>query len=100
MLEVEVRRVVHNVGGDQDIASEYLDEFTLLRIDDDLLDEAIAIEQRLGGADSIHVATALRIGTRTLTVATHDAQMATGALALGFAVVDPVTDDRNRGPVA
>lgn len=100
LLEVEVRRVVRTIGGDQDVVTEYLDEFVLIHIPDDLLDEAVAIEQRLGGADSIHIATALRVGTRAVTVATHDKQMATAAVALGFDVTDPVTDDPHRGPVA
>ena len=100
LLEVEVRRIVRNIGADQSIVSEYLDEFTLLTIDNALLDEAIAIPHRLGGADSIHVASALRVGQRTVTLVTHDAQMAAAANALGFSVLDPVSDDPKRAPVA
>ena len=100
MVEVEVRRVVRNIGQPQDAADAYLDEFALDSIDNDLLDESIAIPHPLGAADSIHVATAMRLGTGTLTLVTHDAQMARAAQALGFTVHDPVTDDPNRAPVA
>lgn len=99
LMEVEVRRVTKNAGLDQDIVSEYVDEFFLMSVNDELLAEAIALDEPLGGADAIHVASALRLGPAGLTIATHDQQMATAAINLGFKVVDPVTDDPNRGPV-
>lgn len=99
LMEVEVRRVTKNLGVDQDLVSEYVDEFFLMSVNDELLAEAIALDERLGGADSIHVASALRLGPAALTVVTHDRQMATAATNLGFTVFDPVTDDPNRGPV-
>jgi len=99
LMEVEVRRVTKNAGVDQDVVSEYIDEFLLMTISDDLLDEAVALDEKLGGADSIHVASALRLGPGALTIVTHDRQMATAALNLGFDVLDPVSDDPRRGPV-
>lgn len=99
LLEVETRRVIRNLGGSQDAVTPYLDLFVLVSLADELLDEAMAIDEPLGGADSIHVATALRVGPSALTLVTHDAQMARAALRLGFDVLDPVTDDPNRGPV-
>ncbi|MDN5570825.1 MAG: type II toxin-antitoxin system VapC family toxin [Propionibacteriaceae bacterium] len=100
ILELEVLRVVTNAGLALDVAHEYLDEFALVAVGDDLVDEAIALEPGLGGADSLHIAAALRLGIGSVTLVTHDAQMARAALALGFTVLDPVTDDPNRGPVA
>jgi predicted nucleic acid-binding protein len=100
LMEVEVRRVTKNAGVDQDIVSEYIDEFFLMSVNDELLTEAIALDEPLGGADSIHVASALRLGPATLTLVTHDRQMATAATDLGFTVLDPVTDDPKRGPVS
>jgi predicted nucleic acid-binding protein len=100
MMELEVRRVTRNAGVDQDVVSEYVDEFLLMSVTDELVAEAIALEPPLGGADALHVASALRLGPGVLTVVTHDRQMARAATALGFAVLDPVTDDPNRGPVA
>lgn len=100
MLELEVLRVVKNAGLAVDVAKEYLDEFSLIAITDDLIDEAIAREPMLGSADSIHVASAIRLDPERVTLVTHDAQMARAALGLGFQVLDPVTDDPGRGPVA
>ncbi|MDR0285602.1 MAG: type II toxin-antitoxin system VapC family toxin [Propionibacteriaceae bacterium] len=99
LMEVEVRRVAQNLGVSQDLVNEYVDEFWLLTVDDDLLAEAIALPERLGGADAIHVASALRLGSDVLILVTHDRQMATAAGHLGFVVVDPVTDDPPCYPV-
>lgn len=99
MLELEVLRVVKNAGLATDVAQEYLDEFVLIAVADDLLDEAIALEPVLGGADSVHIASALRLGVNSVTIVTHDAQMARAAISLGFEVLDPVTDDPGRAAV-
>lgn len=99
LMELEVGRVTKNADIDQDIVAEYLDEFFLMSVNDELLAEAIALDERLGGADSIHVASALRLGATALTLVTHDRQMAVAARNLGFTVLDPVTDDPRRGPV-
>lgn len=99
ILELEVLRVVKNAGLSLDVATEYLDEFALVAVGDDLIDEAIALDAGLGGADSLHIAAALRLGIDRVTIVTHDAQMAKAAIALGFAVLDPVTDDPQRGAV-
>lgn len=99
MLELEVKRVLKNAGLDDAVAAAYLDEFVLVALTDDLVDDAISIDERLGGSDSLHIATALRIGTQATTIITHDKQMATAALALGFDVTDPVSDDPGRPPV-
>lgn len=99
LMEVEVRRVTKNAGVDQDIVSEYLDEFLFMTVNDELLAEAIELDERLGGADAIHVASAMRLGPAVLTLVTHDRQMATAAANLGFDILDPVTDDPGRGPV-
>ncbi len=99
MLELEVKRVLKNAGFDDAIAAAYLDEFVLVALTDDLVDEAIGIDERLGGSDALHIATALRVGTEAATIVTHDKQMATAALALGFDVLDPVSDDPRRPPV-
>ena len=99
MLELEVLRVVTNAGLPTDVANEYLDEFALIAVGDDLIDEAIALDPVLGGADSVHIASALRLGVDRVTIVTHDAQMARAAVSLGFEVLDPVTDDPGRPAV-
>ena len=91
MLELEVLRVVRNAGLPTDVANEYLDEFALIAVGDDLIDEAIALDPVLGGADSVHIAAAMRLGADRVTIVTHDAQMARAAASLGFEVLDPVT---------
>lgn len=65
----------------------------------DLCGEAIALDPVLGGADSVHVASAVRLGVDKVTIVTHDAQMARAAVSLGFDVLDPVTDDPGRPAV-
>lgn len=99
MLELEVLRVVKNAGLATDVANEYLDEFALIAVWDDLIDEAIALELVLGGSDSLHVSAAPRLGVDRVTIVTHDAQMARVAVSLGFEVLDPVTDDPGRPAV-
>ena len=99
MLELEVLRVVTNAGLPTDVANEYLDEFALIAVGDDLIDEAIALDPVLGGADSVHIASALRLGVDRVTIVTHGAQMARAAVSLGFEVLDPVTDDPGRPAV-
>ncbi|MDR1186733.1 MAG: type II toxin-antitoxin system VapC family toxin [Bifidobacteriaceae bacterium] len=99
LMEVEVRRVSMNAGVDQGLVGQYLDQFVLLTVDDALLAEAIGLGQALGGADAIHVASALRVGAGAVTMVTHDKQMADAAAQLGFAVLDPVGDDPGHGPV-
>ena len=99
LLEVETKRFVTNkelakeLRRGQVVVDRYLAKFELLLVDNDLLDEAIAIQQPLRGADAIHVAAALRIVTGETSIVTHDARMSRACQALGFAVVDPVTDD-------
>jgi predicted nucleic acid-binding protein len=106
LLEVEVRRFLTNkvlagaLRPGAIVPERYLDRFELCRIDDDLLDEAIAIQQPLRSADAIHVAAAWRLGPDEATIVTHDAQRSRACQALGFAVVDPVTDDPHRPAVA
>lgn len=99
MLDLEVLRVVKNAGLATDVANEYLDEFALIAVGDDLIDEAIALELVLGGSDSLHVSAAPRLGVDRVTIVTHDAQMARVAVSLGFEVLDPVTDDPGRPAV-
>jgi len=97
--ELEVRRVATNAGVVTRDIDAYLNAIAFYALDDKLIDEALAIPQRLGAADALHLATASRLG-KQLTIVTHDRQMAVAAKSLGFAVHDPVTDDPGRAPVA
>jgi len=80
----------------------YIDRFHLVAITDDFVDDAINLKPTIGAADAIHVVTALFLmKSLPLTIATHDAQMARALSAPNISmVIDPVTDDPNRPPVA
>jgi len=95
-MRLEVFRVLRNNRLDDTGATSVIARFVLLSIDNALADEAAALEGVLGGADAVHLASALRVGVDAVTVVTHDRQMASAARALGFAVVDPVLDDTPR----
>jgi predicted nucleic acid-binding protein len=99
LLDIEVRRVVRILGIPDAKADSYLDKFYFEPIDDVVHRKALAIPFHLSGADSIHVATAERLGKDFITLVTHDAQMAAAARSLGMEVLDPVTDDPKRPPV-
>lgn len=100
LLELEVTRVLKNADLDVTTAADLVDRFYLVPLTDDLVDVAMSFDERLGGADSLHIATASRLGSNAVTIATHDRQMAVAAAAIGFEVTDPVTDDPGSPPVA
>jgi len=104
LLEVECRRVLLNraiLAGGPDVPvdpSPFLDRIALVDVSDSVLRQAGRVRAVVKSADAIHLATALELAPDPVTVATHDVQMSSAALALGLAVFDPVTDDpRARG---
>lgn len=99
LLELEVIRTTRRLGKSVADAESYLNDFYLFSINDDLLADAAKLTDKLSGADSIHVATAMKFGPTVLKFVTHDREMAEAAENLGFVVIDPVTDDPN-GTVA
>jgi predicted nucleic acid-binding protein len=99
-MEVEARHLVTNYGGDASILDDYLTDFHVQQVDERLMHEAIAVPGVISGADSVHLAAALRIRHDAPVIVTHDAQYARAARALSFEVHDPITDDPNRPPVA
>lgn len=60
-----------------------------ISIDDGILAAAAGIEPHVRSLDAIHLATCSLLGPEACLV-THDAGMAAAALALGFAVLDPL----------
>jgi len=106
LLELEVRRVVLNYElrtGDISLNSQvsaYLGKFDLMRVTEKVIKSAAKLREPLRSADAIHLASALIWGTQNVEIVTHDLQMATAAINLGFVVTDPVTDDPRRQPVA
>jgi len=93
LMRVEVLRVLRNNGLETAAAEDVIDRFTLLSLDDALADEAAALPVIAGGADALHLSAAGRLGAGAVTIVTHDAQMARAGVTLGYAVIDPVTDD-------
>ncbi len=53
---------------------------------------ALAARQQLRGADAVHLASALELGTMNLTVAVWDKRLHAGAAAVGFAVAPATLD--------
>ena len=105
MLDVEVWRWVRRrrVRGLAAPSSAELDD-ALARLhrvplSDAIATTAIALDEPLRGADALHIASALTLGTRVVTLVTHDAEMALAATSLGFLGFDPVTDDPQGSPV-
>jgi hypothetical protein len=99
-MEVEARHLVTNYGGDSAILDDYLADFHVQQVDEPLMHEAIAVPGVISGADSVHLASALRIRNDDPIIVTHDAQYARAARALSFEVHDPIVDDPNRPPVS
>lgn len=90
LIGLEVARVLRRESIDVELGQEFADELTLLRVDDSLLKEAAGIEPHVRSLDAVHLASAQRLGIETVTVVTHDKNMAKAAEELGFVVLDPV----------
>lgn len=99
-LRAVVNRELNKLPLDGVDVAGYLSGIVLGDIDNELAIVAASIRQPLRAGDALHIATALRLGVDEVGIATHDAQMATTAKDLGFTVIDPVTDDPRRPPVA
>lgn len=90
LLHLELTRALRREQLPVSIADEFIEELTLLSIDNILIDESRAIEPHIKSLDAIHLASALRVGAANITVVTHDSNMAKVAATLGFQVHDPV----------
>lgn len=88
-----------------DDVTRWLDEIERIDVTRALLADAGKLNVTIRTSDAVHVATALALLPRSVVVVTHDAQMATAVQVLiptnpNLTVIDPVTDDVNRAPVA
>lgn len=90
LIGLEIARVLRRGSIDVTLGQEFVDELTLLRVDDALLREAPDIAPPLRSLNAIHLASAQRLGSSGVTVVTHDKNMAAVAGQMGFAVLDPV----------
>jgi hypothetical protein len=92
LLRLELLRAVRRAGLPQLVvqARRELGAVQLVRIDDALLDRAIALDPpRLRSLDAIHLATALALGADLGMVVTYDARMVEAAASLGLPVSSP-----------
>lgn len=101
LLEAELVRNYKRMGKDLSEIERVTKDVLWANVDNELVDEAAALEPVIKTLDAMHLATALRLAKSShVTVITHDAQMSRAAKELGLEVIDPVTDDPNRAPVA
>ena len=92
LLRVELLRTVRRAGLTRlmEGARRQLASIDLIRLDDDLLERAAAIEpSTVRSLDAIHLATALGLGNDLAAVVTYDSRMSAAAQALGLPVIAP-----------
>lgn len=93
LARVEVLRAVRRVSTDLAVeqrAREVIAGLHLLRIDDDVLDQAALLEPRtLRSHDALHLASALSLGRDLAAMAVYDSALAAAASACGVEVVAP-----------
>lgn len=71
-------------------ARRFLESIALLPLDDDVLDESVALRPaQLRSLDALHLATALVVRDEIAVFVTYDQQLAKAAVAQGLAVVSP-----------
>jgi hypothetical protein len=91
LMRLEVIRAVHR-GAPEVIsdARDLLDAVSYVRIDDDVINAAMNVTDRmLRSLDAIHLATARLLGTEPNAMATYDSRLAVAASAVGMTIVDP-----------
>lgn len=89
LLRTEIIRVLRRERRPTSDADPLLDRIGPLEISGETHTVAESIERHVKTLDALHLATALLIG-EPVTVATHDAMMASVAKHLGMSTVDPV----------
>jgi uncharacterized protein len=91
LARVEVIRAVHPQGAAAVArARRVLARIRLLRLDDELLEDAAAVDPRvLRSLDAIHLAAARTLGERLGEVVTYDRRMLNAAAVLGLTAVAP-----------
>lgn len=89
LLEVELVRTLRRDGLAIERVAEVTEHLTSLRLSDQVLRAAAAIEPHIRTLDAIHLATCDLLGPDAVLV-THDARMAQVAREVGRATVDPL----------
>ena len=89
LLRIEVVRVLRRDGRPLSDAAALFGKVRLVRLTQQVIVSAEAIESHIRTLDALHLATALEIGEPVL-IASHDNNMLSVARKLGFETVDPV----------
>jgi len=92
LLRVELLRTVKRAGLPRLLADarRQLASIHLIRLDDELLERAAALEPAgMRALDAIHLAAAIGLGSDLGAVVTYDARMSSAALALGLPLIEP-----------
>ena len=93
LARVEVLRAARRAASDPAAggrAEAVLAGLHLIRLDDEILSRAAALEPRtLKSLDALHLASALTLGEDLGAMAIYDSAMATASAALGIAVIAP-----------
>lgn len=91
LLRTEVIRLLRREGRSLADGAPLLGRVGMLEVTRETHAVAESIERHIRTLDALHLATAILVGV-PVTLATHDATMATVAEHLGLTVVDPVAD--------
>jgi predicted nucleic acid-binding protein len=84
LLGVELHAVADRQFIASDAVQELLDRVALVSLDDDLLDDAIALHSRLRTLDALHLATAVRLKGTISSILTFDNELAAAASRNGI----------------
>ena len=84
LLAVELHAVADRQFIASEAVQELLDRVALVSLDDDLLDDAIALHSRLRTLDALHLATAVRLKGTISSILTFDNELAAAASRNGI----------------
>ena len=91
ILRPELTRVLRREGLPVRRRDEFLDVLSLVPVTEGVLAASEAIEPHVKTLDAIHLGSVIAAGLDA-TIVSHDAGMLTAANALGYPVLDPVTE--------
>lgn len=89
LMSLELTRALRREGLDPGLGRPAVSRLNLVKLDDEVLRDAAAIEPHVRSLDAIHLATCALLGD-AVQLATHDARMSAVAVELGLEAVDPL----------
>lgn len=92
LIRVEVTRYLRRSGRPSSDAQPLFDALAFAPVDDALVREAEAVEPYIKTLDTLHLATALRLGDALTALVSDDAKMLEVAAILGMRTYDPLAD--------